>query len=181
MKQQRLCFPRRYNSPGLATARDLIINGMHQSKNRRSRANAKRQYQDRGNRERRRLSQTSQRIARVLDQCFQKWQSFLGPIVFPDGFHSTELQYSLTPRFCGRQPGANIFGSLESEMFFDFRLQAIFVVLNLRPEDQPVEESPQDPHWKSSAFAAKNRPMMAAVCSQPRVSACNCLRPSRVR
>src|SRR5207302_3614750 len=65
---------------------------------------------------------------------FQKWQSFLGPIVFPDGFHSTELQYSLTPRFCGRQPGANIFGSLESEMFFDFRLQAIFVVLNLRPE-----------------------------------------------
>jgi 2-keto-4-pentenoate hydratase/2-oxohepta-3-ene-1,7-dioic acid hydratase in catechol pathway len=34
---------------------------------------------------------------------------------------------------------------------------------------------------KSSAFTSKNRAMIAAVCSQSRVSACSCFRPVVVR
>src|SRR5438477_13019491 len=65
-------------------------------------------------------------------------------------------------------------------MFFNLRLQALFVLLDSSPGAQPFEESPECSHFRSSAFRTKNRPMMAAVCSQPRNSACNCLRPPRV-
>src|SRR6267143_1151132 len=54
---------------------------MHQSKNRSGRANAQRQGQHRGDRERRGLSQAPQGVARILCQRFQKRQSFLSPIV----------------------------------------------------------------------------------------------------
>ena len=53
---------------------------MHQSENRRGRANAQRQRQDRGDGERRGHSQAPQRVARILHQRFQKRQPSLVPI-----------------------------------------------------------------------------------------------------
>jgi hypothetical protein len=46
---------------------------------------------------------------------------------------------------------------------------------------QPDEETSQEFHAKSSTLTLKKRAMMAAVCSQSRISVCSCLRPAAVR
>ena len=92
----------------------------------------------------------------------------------------SDLRCSLAPCFAGRETGPEVLESLKSEVFFDFRLQPLFVSAGGSQGTQPFEESSKPPHFRSSAYTAKKRPMIAAVCSQPWVSARNCLRPSRV-
>ena len=131
--------------------------------------------------ERRGLSQAAQGVTGILYQSFQKREPSLISIAFLDRFHGSELQRGLTARLCGRQTGAKILGGLHGEMFFNFGPQAVFILLASGPGSQAVEEAAQGSHWRSSAFATKKRPMMAAVCSQSLASARSCLRPSRVR
>jgi hypothetical protein len=57
------------------------------------------------------------------------------------------------------------------DMLGDLGLQARFVLVGPSPGRQPLVEAPEKSHFRSSALAAKNRAMMAAVCSQSRVSA----------
>src|ERR1700733_12510446 len=119
-------------------------------------------------------------MARVMEERLEQRQPSLFSIGFLRCFHRTELQHGLATRFDGLETVAQILGSLQCQMFFNFCAQSLFVPLRRRPGTQALEESSHSPHLTSSAFTAKNRPIMAAVCSQPRVSACNCLRPARV-
>ena len=55
------------------------------------------------------------------------------------------------------------------------------LVRALRNRRRQTNQEPPDPlHCRSSAFTAKNRSISAAVCSQSRVSARSCLRPTLV-
>src|SRR5579862_3624007 len=116
----------------------------------------------------------------IAQERFHERESSLVAIAILDGFHVAELEQSLTPGFDGRQPGSQILGGLHGDVFFDFGSQDFFVLTCGSPGDQSFEKSPQYLHFKSSAFTAKNRSMIEAVCSQLRASACKCLRPCRV-
>ena len=155
---------------------------MHQREDRRGRANAQRQRQDRGDGERRSHSQASQRMARILHQRFHKRESSLVPIAFLDGFHrcrTSAAPAAALRRATGRREDSRQFDS--AQMYLRFPpASALRPACDVAQRSQPPEESPQRSHFRSSAFTAKNRPMIAAVCSQLRVSACNCLRPCRV-
>ena len=101
-------------------------------------------------------------------------------IDFLDGFHVAKLQQRLPPRFDGRQATSKVLCRLHGDVFVDFRPQEFFVPRGRCPRHQPAEETPQRLHFRSWAFAAKNRSMIAVVCSQLLASACSCLRPCRV-
>ena len=78
-----------------------------------------------------------------------------------------------TPANLGMMSGA-------LKVFFDLAAEDRFVPPPRAPRRQPPEEPPDRLHSRSCAFTAKNRPMIADVCSQLRVSACSCFRPCRV-
>ena len=144
------------------------------------RADAKRQRQDDGSGKRGSLSQAAYRVARIAEECFRKRESSLIAIDLLDGFHVAKLQQRLPTGFDGRQAGSKILGRLHGDVFVDFGPQDVFVPGRRRPRGQPLEKPPQCLHFRSRAFTAKNRSMIAVVCSQLRASACNCLRPCRV-
>src|SRR5439155_12738037 len=81
----------------------------------------------------------------------------------------------------GRQSRFHILCRLQGDMFLNFLFQSLVVAPPCHHVSKSFVEPPQVPHDKSSAFNSKNRPMIPAVCSQSRSSACNCLRPSRVK
>ena len=158
----------------------LQQHGVDEREDRRCRADAEREDQHRRDRERRRQSQATQRVTSVLDEGVERRQpSFLAP-AFSGRVDRAKLQDRLPPRLHRRQPGALVFGGLQRQVILDFRGQALVGILPGHPGAEPPEEALHGSHRRSSAFTAKNRPMIAAVCSQPTVSARSCLRPSRV-
>ena len=92
-----------------------------------------------------------------------------------------ELERGLPPRLGRRHAGAQILLCLEREMFGDLFLQALVGTPPGGEIRQAYEEASQEFHVRSSALTLKKRAMIAAVCSQSRVSACSCLRPAAVR
>ncbi len=95
--------------------------------------------------------------------------------------HPSELHHGLPPCLLHIHPRAEILLRLPRQMLLHLFPQP-FVVSPpggkvLEPRQKPSQES----HVKSSAFAAKNRAMIAAVCSQSRVSVSSSFRPDRVR
>jgi len=78
---------------------------------------------------------------------------------------------------CGKVPGGK---TLSSTSGLPVRTKPLAEDAGAWVMPQPDEEPPQRLHDKSFALASKNRPMIAALCSQSCVSTCNCLRPSRL-
>ena len=154
--------------------------GIHEPEDHGVCANGQRQRHDGNRGEAGRLAQHAQPEADVLREILDHQQSSLGSIVLFRRLHTPELQHGLAPCLIRRQTGAHVVGRLQSEMFLDLFPQSFLTCPPCRRVDQAGEEPSQGPHDRSSALASKNRPMIAAVCSQSRVSACNCLRPSRV-
>src|SRR5262249_10388353 len=127
-----------------------------------------------------RLAQQAQTEANILQQSLNPWQSSLGPVVLFDRLYGAELQDGLASRLNWRESGAKIFLGLQRNVLFNFFFDSR-VVRPARPQiGYASEKTLQRIHDRSSALAAKNRSMIAAVWFQSRVSACNCLRPARV-
>jgi hypothetical protein len=87
----------------------------------------------------------------------------------------------MTARLGQWHSGAKVLFGLQGEMIFHLLLQASISAAPAREICQTLKKPPHESHDKSSAFTSKKRAMMDAVCSQPRVSARNCLRPAAVR
>src|SRR5262245_57529263 len=119
-------------------------------------------------------------MARIRDERFEKRESSLVSIDLLDGFLVAEFQQRQPSSFDRRQAGSNVLGGLHRDVLVDFRLQELFVPRRRGPRREPPEQPPQRLHFRSSIFTAKNRSMMAVVCSQLRASACSCLRPCLV-
>ena len=102
-------------------------------------------------------------------------------VLLADRPDHAELQYRLSTGFGRRHTGAQILRRLQREMFFHLFPQPLVVAPSRGEIRQPRQKPFQKPHDKSPAFASKKRAMMAAVCSQSRVSVCNCLWPAFVR
>ena len=92
-----------------------------------------------------------------------------------------KLQYRLAAGFGQRHTGAQILRRLQREMLFHLFPQPLVVASPRGEIRQTSQKPPQKSHDKSPAFTSKKREMMAAVCSQSRVSAWSCLRPDPVR
>ena len=105
----------------------------------------------------------------------------LGVVMLADGFGCAELDCGLTPRLGEGHSRAHILLDLEGKMFGHLISQALVGTPPGREIRQPYEETSQKFHAKSSPLTLKKRAMMAAVCSQSRVSVCSCLRPAAVR
>jgi hypothetical protein len=120
----------------------LHDHGIHQGEYRSCGADAQRQREDRGDGERGSLAQTPQGVAHVLKEGFEKRQSALIAILFPDRLHGAELEYGLASRFIGRKTGAEILRGLHGDMLFDLLAQALLVLPGFRPGDQALHESP---------------------------------------
>ena len=110
-----------------------------------------------------------------------KRKTLLGVVVLADGLGRAKLERGLSPRLGGRHAGAQILLSLQGEMFGDLFAQALVGAPPGGEVREANEEASQESHGRSSALTLKKRAMMAAVCSQSRVSACSCLRPAAVR
>ena len=151
-----------------------------QAENRRGRADPQGHRQNRDSRKPRRLGQHAYREARVLQQVFKKRQPLLCVVILSHCPHPSELHHRLPPCLFRIHPRAQILLRLQGDMLLHLLPQP-FVVSPpggkvLEPRQKPSQKS----HGKSSAFTSKNRPMIAAVCSQSCVSTCSCLRPSFV-
>jgi hypothetical protein len=106
-------------------------------------------------------------ISQIAEQILNPWKRSLGAIVLLHGLDAAELEHGLAPGLDGREASAKIFFGLQSDMFVNLLPQAIVLFARGGQVGDAVEESPQRLHDRSSVFAAKNRSMIAAVCSQP--------------
>src|SRR6185437_6759015 len=112
---------------------------------------------------------------------FKKRQPPLITIGFLHGLSEAEFEPRLPSRFCRRHSSTNIFLRLQQDVLFNLRIQPIVSAMSGEHAPEPDEELPQTFHGRSSAFSAKKRAMISAVCSQSRVSSWSCFRPARVR
>src|SRR5579863_5797822 len=96
-------------------------------------------------------------------------------------FGRSKLQRRLPPRLIVRHAGAKILFGLQRKMFGDLFAETLVSSPHGRGIRQAYEKASQESHVRSSALILKKRAMIAAVCSQSRVSVCNCLRPAAVR
>ena len=120
--------------------------------------------------EARRPGKHAQRVARVLQKILHQRQPLFRVIVFPYGLHRAKLQHRLAARLGGRHACAEILLRLPRQMLLHLFPQPLVV---LPPGGEVLEtrqKPPQESHDKSSALTSKNRAMIAAVCSQSRVS-----------
>ena len=159
---------------------------MREGEDRRGRADAERECRDCGNGECRSHGQAPERQPQVLNQRLHKGQPSLVAVSFFDCFDASKLQHSLAACLGRRQAGAKIRRGFQRKMLLDFGAQPFFVLAGCGQGREPAEETSQmpfigrSPHNRSSGFTEKKRAMMAAFCSQSRVSAASCLRPPRV-
>ena len=144
-------------------------------------SDAQRHGGDRNERESRRSQKHANRVPQVEEQILDEGKALLGVVVFPYRFGRAKLECGLPPRLGGRHTGAQILLRLEREMFGDLFLQALVGTPPCREIGKANQEASQEFHGKSSALTLKKRAMIAAVCSQSRVSAWSCLRPAPVR
>src|SRR6185437_7985848 len=117
---------------------------------------------------------------------FKKRKPPLITIGFLHGLSGAEFEPRLPSRFYRPHAGTNIFLRLQQDVLFDLRIQPIVSAITGEHAPEPDEELPQTFHGRafhgrSSAFSAKKRAMISAVCSQSRVSSWSCFRPARVR
>lgn len=122
----------------------------------------------------------------MLEQTRQNSQQFVW-----DAIQSAEEMGSHShagdARIVGRHSTCRRHRSAILELCRVAREVGIFPLLALDGRTSPCRQGshtgqkpPQRFHDRSPAFTTKNRAMIAEVCSQPCVSACSCLRPSRV-
>src|SRR5580692_201385 len=102
-------------------------------------------------------------------------------VLFAYRFARAQLNGGLAPRLGRRHSGAQILLGLEGKMFGDLFLQASIIPTAVDEVGESYEKASQEFHGRSSALTLKKRAMMAAVCSQSRVSVCSCFRPTTVR
>src|SRR5580658_3485932 len=102
-------------------------------------------------------------------------------MVFPYPFGRAELEHGLPPRLGGGHTGAQILLGLECKVPGNLFAQALVGTPPSYEIGKANQEASQESHGKSSALTLKKRAMIAAVCSQSRVSASSCLRPAPVR
>ncbi len=151
------------------------------AEDRRRGADAQGHGQNRGSGEAGRPGKHAQGVARVLQQILHQRQPLFRVIVFAYRLHRAKLQHRLAARLSGRHACAEILLRLPRQMLLHLFPQPLVVPPAGGKVLQPRQKPPQESHDKSSAFTAKNRAMIAAVCSQSRVSACSCFRPVVVR
>src|SRR5262245_18440388 len=109
-------------------------------------------------------------MSHIAQERFHKRESSLIAIDFLGGLHVPKLQESLPSGFDGRHSRPKVVCRLPGNVIVDFCPQDFLVARGRRPGGQPPEEPSEGPHFRSSTFAAKNRSMIAAVCSQLRDS-----------
>jgi hypothetical protein len=102
-------------------------------------------------------------------------------VLLADRLDRAELEHGLAARFGSRHAGAEIVRRLLREMFLHLFAQTPIGAAAGCEVREACEKALQGLHDRSSPLTSKNRAMMAAVCSQSRVSVCNCLRPALVR
>ncbi len=144
-------------------------------------ADAQGHGQNRGSGKARRPGKHAQGVARVLEQILHQRQPLFRVIVFPYGLHRAKLQHRLTARFRWCNSGAKIFLRLPSQMLLHLFPQPLIISPPGGKVLEPCQKPSQGSHVKSSAFTSKNRAMIAAVCSQSRVSVSSSFRPDRFR
>jgi hypothetical protein len=97
------------------------------------------------------------------------------------GLRRTKLDDGLTPSLEGRHAGTDVLLRLRCDMFGHLVAQALVCATPRDGVREANEKAAQELHARSAALTSKKRAMIAAVCSQSRVSDCNCLRPAAVR
>src|SRR4051794_30497204 len=132
----------------------------------RGRADAEHEGEDGGGGEYRSFAEAAYGLAHILHQRFDKGQSALFTVGLFHGFHCSEFQDCLTPGFGWGETVSNVVRRQEAEVFFDLSSQAFFVLSRGGPGEQAAAPTAEGSHFRSSAFTAKKRLMMAAVCSQ---------------
>ena len=140
---------------------------MDQREDRRSGANPQCQRQDGGDGERRREAEVPESITRILQGAADGREAPLLPVAFLHRFDGAKLQGRLPPCLDWREAGAYVVGRLQRDMLVNLLAQPRLVTARGGPSGEAPEASPQRSHCRSSAFTAKNRPIIAAVCSQP--------------
>ena len=151
------------------------------AEDRRRGADAQGHGQNRGSGEARRPGKHAQGVAHILQQDLNKWQTLLIVKRFPDCLHRAKFQHGLTARLRGRHACAEILLRLPRQMLRHLFTQPLIDWASHDEIRQTRQKPPQESHEKSSAFTSKNRAMIAAICSQSRVSVSSSFRPDRVR
>ena len=123
---------------------------------------------------RRGLHKHPNRVAQVEEQVLDEGNALLGVMVFPDYLSRAELQHCLPPRLGRRHASAQVLFCLEREMFGELFPQAFLGTPPSSEILEAYEEASQEFHVKSPALILKKRAMIAAFCSQSRVSAWSC-------
>src|SRR5215469_1395736 len=127
------------------------------------------------------LSQYAHGIADVLNNALKQRQANLSVILFANRFHCPKFQYCLAAGLVRRHAGSQVPFCLEGEMLLHLLPKTPLIDTLTRHKVAKSDEQSLEPlHGRVSAWMARNRARISAVCFQPRSSACNCFRPERV-